>query len=283
MINAKYHDHIKIYTDGSKSAARCGCAFFIGHPGITKQFSLNKYFSIFSAELYAILESLKWAKGHQYRKIAILSDSLSSLQAIEGRMDNHIVKNIWTNYNQLLRCNCEVILVWVPAHVGIEGNERADALAKDATGEEQNLPLTTMDANYLTSQFCRELWKIEYQSIKPDSFYKTFWPEAVKTQESTTLSRRYSRIFFRITTGHCGLNQHLHRIGKHENGLCELCGTEETMEHFILKCPRYENHRQTLLQAITRHGVEPDLSKIFQNPYTHTLLAEYVILTRRNI
>ena len=198
-------------------------------------------------------------------------------------MDNHIVKDIWVNYNQLLRCNCEVTLVWVPAHVGIEGNERADALARDATGDEQNLPLTTTDANYLTSQYCWELWETDYQSIKPNSPYKTFWPDAIKTQESTTVSRRYSRIFFRITTGHCGLNHHLHRIGKHENGLCERCGTEETIEHFILKCPKYENHRQTLLQAITRHGVEPELSKIFQNPFTRTLLAEYVILTGRNI
>ena len=284
LINTDYTDHLKIYTDGTKSTSKCGCAFFIGHPHISKQFTLNKYCSIFTAELYAILESLKWAKGQQYRKIAIFSDSLSSLQAIEGRkIDNHIVKDILATYNQLLHCNCEVTLVWVPAHVGIEGNERADALAKDTTGEEQHLALTKIDANCLTSQFCRKLWESDYQNIKPESLYKTFWPDAIKTQERATVSRKYSRILFRITTGHCGLNYHLHRIGKHENGLCEQCRVDETVEHFILKCPRYDNHRQILLQAITRHGVELELTKIFQNPSTRTMLAEYVILTGRNI
>ena len=56
-INSEVKNHIQIYTDGSKSTSRCGCAFFVSQLGITKQFPL-KYllFNPFSGAICNIRE-----------------------------------------------------------------------------------------------------------------------------------------------------------------------------------------------------------------------------------
>ena len=50
----------------------------------------------------------------------------------------------------------------------------------------------------------------------------------------------------RLRLGHCGLNGTLKRLGKHETGLCEGCGEEETVEHVLLRCDRYKEERQVM-------------------------------------
>lgn len=49
-------------------------------------------------------------------------------------------------------------------------------------------------------------------------------------------------IISRMRIGHTTLNYSLHKIGKHENGNCDKCGQQETVEH-ILKYVAYERER----------------------------------------
>ena len=70
--------------------------------------------------------------------IVSLSDSLSALEALKDC--NHFERNInktLTIISEIQESGRKVTLVWVLAHVGIPGNEKADALAKAATTREQ--------------------------------------------------------------------------------------------------------------------------------------------------
>ncbi len=51
-------------------------------------------------------------------------------------------------------------------------------------------------------------------------------------------------IISRMRFGHTGLNSTLHIMKK--TGRCEHCGLQETVEHILLECPRYQQERQTL-------------------------------------
>ncbi|XP_017493152.1 PREDICTED: uncharacterized protein LOC108381246, partial [Rhagoletis zephyria] len=85
-------------------------------------------------ELYAIDEAITIAINDNQEKVVIFTDSLTSCQILKDPNTNNSIAH------QIHKKICEadlaeVALVWTPSHVGISGNERADALAKRATTE----------------------------------------------------------------------------------------------------------------------------------------------------
>ena len=56
-----------------------------------------------------------------------------------------------------------------------------------------------------------------------------------------------------LRTGHARLNSYLHRIGQSDSDVCE-CGVEgETVEHFLLRCARWNGPRRALIEAAGPH------------------------------
>jgi ribonuclease HI len=91
--------------------------------------------SIFNAEAVAILEAIKATRRWGIAKKIILTDSLSNLMAQEkiytrGNSKIAELKDLLTEK----RANLQII--WIPAQVGIGGNERADRAVKNALEQE---------------------------------------------------------------------------------------------------------------------------------------------------
>ena len=80
----------------------------------------------------------------------IITDSLSSLQAFKSqKLNNPIVSNI-LHMCHYLSGHKDIIFCWVPSHIGIQGNERADVLAKaalDKTKQFYYIPYTDFKYN----------------------------------------------------------------------------------------------------------------------------------------
>ena len=61
----------------------------------------------------------------------ICTDSLSSLMVIRNlKQDHPLLPDIFDSYRCMRHQHKSVMFCWVPSHVGIQGNERVDALAK---------------------------------------------------------------------------------------------------------------------------------------------------------
>ncbi|GFO36174.1 RNA-directed DNA polymerase from mobile element jockey [Plakobranchus ocellatus] len=87
----------------------------------------------FSAEPEGIALALTEIKKNltkYHKKFVIYNYSLSALQAIQRK--NFKVKDIRRLYNLILKFPpyVHISFVWVPAHVGIRGNDNVDKLAK---------------------------------------------------------------------------------------------------------------------------------------------------------
>jgi len=66
------------------------------------------------------------------KKLVIFSDSVSSLQAIAAfNIDNDLVQKFIKEYSVQTKQGKTIALCWIPSHVGIPGNEKADSAAKD--------------------------------------------------------------------------------------------------------------------------------------------------------
>ena len=245
--------------------------------------------SILSDELTAIKDSLIWVEHHVHppRQIAIISDSLGALLAIRaGHTEHHTISDISRQLWKLTQRKLEVDFIWIPGHKGIGSNPEADRLAKEAASlpnDDQKVILTNSEMKTVIHCICMKLWNEEYQASDTGDHYKRLFRTVTDTQNYTHLSRRYSTILFRLQSGHCRLNSHLHRIGQHENGLCEACMVDESVQHFILLCPKYSGHRERLKDTATEHGLRMELPEILSNLHTIVLAIEFTVATGRDI
>lgn len=81
--------------------------------------------------------ALLWVEVNRPRKAAIASDSSSALISIktcQSKSRQDMVIEIIQIANNLIQSGTEITLIWVPAHIGVIGNELADKCAKKAAG-----------------------------------------------------------------------------------------------------------------------------------------------------
>ena len=141
LAHLERHPTVYINTDGSKSTE--GVGFAVVFPNTTSGGRLTGEYSIFTAELYAINaavhEILKGTTDGNW--FTIFSDSRSALLAL--RSDSSFSPIVVETKELIQRAeedNITIDLCWVPGHVNVRGNEKADAAAKDAALRARTAP-----------------------------------------------------------------------------------------------------------------------------------------------
>ena len=132
-----------------------------------------------------------------------------------------------------LTAQFSVSLQWVPAHVGLTGNEKADLLAKIGSQAPQTQnPVTYREARRLLHSRFNGDWK------KDNGGYQAH------LDPSWRLKRAQQTTIFRLRPAHCGLSAHLKRTGISDTFLCECGQADQTPDHVLQSCPKYAERRQ---------------------------------------
>ena len=233
-------DSILVFTDGSKSDA--GVGFGVVFPNFSRSGRLPNQASIFTAESFAILTALKEIASHPRENYVLFSDSKSALQAVEHFNTAHPIILAILEWIYLIESRgCNISLCWSPAHVGIEGNERADSLAKSATSNTSvvNCPLPASDMFAVIKsavsdawQFC---WELENQKMKEIT-------NSIHPWKYFQLSRRYEVVLSRLRIGHTKLT-HSFLMNRSPQPFCDDCLVPLTVRHIIIECPSYIHER----------------------------------------
>ncbi|GFT12680.1 uncharacterized protein TNCV_5094501 [Trichonephila clavipes] len=140
-INGIPQSSLKIYTDGSRGEKGIsGSGVYIPTPSGALEFKIKNpnYCSVFRSELIAIRRGLQCAAQLEgrFQEIWILTDSRASIQHLAnwGDIGDQTSLDIPSLLHDLSSGH-SIHLQWIPSHVGIEGNERADFLARIAAVE----------------------------------------------------------------------------------------------------------------------------------------------------
>jgi len=143
--------------------------------------------SIFTPELYGMIEAINYGANIPEQDILILTDSRSSIQAKEKSYPtNTLVREI---QNNIRNSDKNFIFCWVPSHIGIHSNEEADKLAVQATIRPivPQYQYTRSDAKAYIRRTYKEKWKQNWSLTQPsklreiiDSIYTHYQVQHMK-------------------------------------------------------------------------------------------------------
>ena len=174
---------------------------------------------------------------------------MSSLQALSTlHMTSKTVLETAEILNKLAEITKRLTIVWIKAHVGHEGNEGADILAKGST--ELKYTIETPQPNITVKNYIKEKifdeWTNRWSNEPTCRQTKLFFPKpsSEKSKKIMKLARSQLSRLVEITTGHNSLAYHASKQDPSIDPLCSLCEeSTETFFHFITECPRLRETR----------------------------------------
>jgi len=94
---------------------------------------------------------------------------MSSLQAVKGfRLKLDLVYQIIKEYSHLTEGGKRIVICWIPSHLNIPGNEKADSAAKSALINKMKILATEYIPG--VSQFCLKEWQDIWKFVRVTSF-----------------------------------------------------------------------------------------------------------------
>ncbi|CAG2219025.1 unnamed protein product [Mytilus edulis] len=239
-IDNAYKNHLKIYTDGSKDPAsgKTGYAFLIPSKLIASYKRTSDNLSVYTTEMTAIYQSLKWVFSNQQpgQKVVILTDSYSAIQSINNNASSRpdILEPIQILACRLKQKNIEVTIEWIPAHVGILGNEQVDKLAKLALSNDKidlNLSLSANEFIAITTALYKKKWQARWDNTC------SIWSRSINTAVNKKPNfyqgnRFHAKTITRLRLGTTLLPGQLGQYIRNVSPICNTCGIKEILNTY---------------------------------------------------
>lgn len=234
-----------LYTDGSKNEHGVGYAVISATEAVQK--SLPEYASVYTAELSAIYEALEVIERDvTANRFVIYTDSRSALEGINQLQPrNHIVCDIQERAHSIIIKGKEISICWIPAHVGVAGNEAADKAAKEAIQKERTTVQPPFRDIYPTiRRNQRRKWQLRWNaeplSNKLRNIKETVEPWTTKAK----LDRKTQVKLTRLRIGHTLVtHSHLMTLPRTDAAKCSRCDVTLTIQHIIQDCPHVNAQR----------------------------------------
>ena len=133
----------------------------------------------------------------------------------------------------------------------------------------------------LNNKKSNDAWKKQWQQSERCKCFPTKDTISPASQKFLVLTsnhriqRKMTSLIFQLRVGHAPLNRYLHRFKKVDSARCPACGEQyETVEHFLLHCPKYAHECWPMLQKLRR--AVPSTTEIHSNKNLILPLINYI-------
>jgi len=251
------------FTDGSETSGGAGAGVFSPGCGVEMWYHLGRFANVNQAETFAALKGVQEAIPTEAcgKNVTVCSDSEALIRALVSPVvTSRLMKELRETLNRAGLKN-QVRLVWVPGHSGVEGNEKADELARKGSaalscGPEPIIPIPHSACVNAIRCWVRTEFVNHWSAYEGGVHTKRFFlvPDGRWARELLNMDRCRIRRVVGAITGHCGLNKHLAKMGLSNDPNCSCGLGEETGVHIICECPKFSALR---LRTLGGHVVQP--------------------------
>ena len=166
-----------------------------------------------------------------------------------------MVKELMSLQEELLDINVSVYLPWIPGHAGICANETADVLAKHMAQDivrgriAAQSHISMQSALNLSSEIAYNSWQQKWECDSSGFYTRLFLPQ-VRTKVTFPHDRDTGVSYCRMLLNDTLLNEDRFKTGLRESPMCDCNKERETISHFLLRCPHYEEIRNKLQNVV---------------------------------
>ncbi|XP_060810843.1 uncharacterized protein LOC132904445 [Amyelois transitella] len=269
QVDEQQHAQLHIYTDGSKHDGKVGAALTVWEGAAetsTKKLKLDNMCTVYQAELLALSVATERALRSSALSCNIYCDSRSALETVSDSSSLHnLALTARANIKEVMMLGKIINLFWIKAHAGLEGNERADDLAKSAALGRVRPHYDRCPVSFVKRQIRMDTideWNRRYVEGDTASTTKLFFPDA---GEAYQILRKIALtpVLVQVFTGHGGFSQYLNRFKCKESPTCACDpANEESIDHVLTECAVYDKDRNDLeieigeKSASSRRGVQ---------------------------
>ncbi|KAI3534406.1 zinc knuckle [Colletotrichum abscissum] len=241
--------------------------------------------TVYAGELQGIVLALEMAQadkesGNYRSKIFIHTDNQAAIRSSakpKGKSGAYLLKIIAEKTQALREQGLEVELRWVPAHIGIQGNEAAGIAAKEATGwrpdgqtgSRADKPRALFKLRSTVKTWSHKqshhAWRTNWETETRGRTSFRLTPKPTKVLElHEGLSKRQSALLVQMRTEKIGLQDFLfnRRVPGITNANCPCREGRQTVSHILLRCRRFRQLRRQEFRTLPgRHNLRVILNK----------------------
>jgi len=162
---------------------------------------------------------------------------MSCLQAIDQhKWDNPIILQILERIHRIQEGHKTIKFCWIPSHIGIGGNERADAAAKAALRlditPDASIPYT--DLRQTINTYFTKTWQEKWSQSNGNKLFAVK-PILGDTKFGRNICRRDETILHRLRIGHSHVT-HAYLLRHENHPICDFCNCPQSVKHVLIDC-----------------------------------------------
>jgi hypothetical protein len=234
--------------------------------------------------IYQVAQCICGQRQFRKKNVTVFSDNQAAVRRagqLSPGQGQHLSRKLHDFALQQCQHGGSLQVEWVPGHWEVDGNEKADTLAKAGVLHDPRRRETSRThLQRCIKEHYYNQWEAKWNSIPLDlkgHSYVGNWKR--KPDKLFHNGHIICSTVMQMRTGHGPFASYLHRMGFHDNDRCLSCpsGPHETPQHLLFHCPQYSKAR---LIAAKKCRILLHTKAFIYSDIAHTALAEVIRNTR---